>query len=108
MTHQIEDTGQFLSRTQRAAQRRFEAALLGVLATAEGRAVIGWILDLCGLHRPNPSANPAIEGGRAVGLHIVDSMIAADAFAYVDLLRELTRERQSRAISEAAEGEADR
>ncbi|XAI96397.1 hypothetical protein [Microcystis phage Mel-JY33] len=84
-----------MTRRQKREAQQQRADMQAVLGTPEGRRVIAWVLDRCGLLAPNLRADPIHEGRRVVGLDIVSAMEVIDPLILPRILaEEITRKQR--------------
>lgn len=79
-----------MTRRQRAEAHRHRAAFEAVLATPEGRQVLLWVLDQCGIYSVTLSGDNQAhvnEGRRQVGLALVRQITEVAPGAYPDMIR---------------------
>lgn len=95
----------FAARKERQRTERFTSAMKAVLGTAEGRLVVGELLERSGLWRTSwdPSAKIHFnEGRRNFGLELLAEVQTIDEEAYVLMERERRAWRRSEAAETAA------
>lgn len=84
-----------MTRRQKREAQQNRADMQAVLGTPEGRRVIAWVLDRCGLLSVNLAVDPIIEGRRAVGVDLVQFMAAIDPLILPRIMaEEITRQQR--------------
>lgn len=87
-----------MTRRQKREAQQQRADMQAVLGTPEGRRVIAWVLERCGLLAANPKADPILEGRRLVGTDLLGAMAAIDPLILPRILaEEITRQQRDAA-----------
>ena len=94
------DAGSVAGRRRRAdrAEARRLAALTAVMATAEGRRYLWWLLDSCGVFRTSFTGDNSTffnEGMRNVGLMLLGDVNAACPEQYLVMVTEAKGDEQA-------------